>query len=139
MEYWVGAGDALDFDGGPKGEWKAFPSGVVNNAQGGTSTLKLADTPVSTRFLRVLMTESSNTCDEHGSGDVRNCVGYAIQQIAAGTVDRGGAFLGGAERSRRKANHVLRFVHRSLAFRRRRVRQAAATSTAASIFSSPAD
>lgn len=24
VEYWVGAGDALDFDGGPKGEWKAL-------------------------------------------------------------------------------------------------------------------
>jgi hypothetical protein len=92
VEYWVGAGDALDFDGGLKGEWKVFASGVVNNAQGGTSTLKLADTAVSTRFLRVLMTESSNTCDEHGAGDVRNCVGYAIQDIAAGTVDGGGAF-----------------------------------------------
>jgi hypothetical protein len=58
VEYWIG-GDALDFDVGPKGEWKAFAAGVVSNAQGGTSTLKLADAPVSTRFLRVLMTESS--------------------------------------------------------------------------------
>jgi F5/8 type C domain-containing protein len=91
VEYWVGA-DALDFDAGPKGEWKAFASGVVNDARGGTSTLQLADTPVSTRFLRVLMTESSNTCDEHGAGDVRNCVGYAMQQVAAGTVDGSGAF-----------------------------------------------
>ncbi len=88
----MGAGDALDFDGGPKGEWKVFSSGVVNNAQGGTGTLKLADTPVSTRFVRVLMTESSNTCDEHGAADVRNCVGYAIQEVAAGTVDGSGAF-----------------------------------------------
>ena len=92
VEYWVGAGDALDFDGGPKGEWKVFALGTVNNALGGTSTLKLADTPVSTRFLRVLMTESSNTCDEHGAEDVRNCLGYAIQQLAAGTVDNSGAF-----------------------------------------------
>src|SRR6185503_7948019 len=30
VEYWVGTGDALDFDGGPKGEWKALASGVVN-------------------------------------------------------------------------------------------------------------
>ena len=81
VEYWVGT-NALDFDGGPKGEWKVFPSGALKNAQGGTVTLKLTDTPVSTRYLRILMTESSNTCDEHGSSDVRNCVGYAIQQIA---------------------------------------------------------
>ena len=39
------------------------------------------------------MTESSNTCDEHGSDDVRNCVGYAIQHIAAGTIDAKWAFV----------------------------------------------
>jgi len=92
VEYWTGA-DALDFDAGPKGEWKMFSSGALKNAQGGTVILKLAEAPVSTRFLRVLMTESSNTCDEHGSSDVRNCVGYAIQHIAAGTIDGSGAFV----------------------------------------------
>ncbi len=92
LEYWTG-GDALDFDLGPKGEWKVFPSGVLKNAQGGTVTLKLANVPVSTRFLRILMTESSNTCDEHGADDLRNCVGYAVRQIAAGTVDANGVFV----------------------------------------------
>jgi len=92
VEYWDGTGDALDFDGGPKGEWKIFASGAVSKSQGGSSTLKLSDMPASTRFVRVLMTESSNTCDEHGSGDIRNCVGYAIQQVSVGTVDSGGAF-----------------------------------------------
>jgi hypothetical protein len=92
LEYWTGT-NALDFDGGPKGEWKVFPSGAVKNAQGGTVTLKLTDTPVSTRYPRILTTESSNTCDEHGADDVRNCVGYAIQQLAAGTLDASGAFV----------------------------------------------
>ena len=91
VEYWVGT-DALDFDGGPKGEWKVFPSGALKSAQGGTVTLKLTDAPVATRYVRILMTESSNTCDEHGAEDSRNCVGYAIQHIAAGTVDASGAF-----------------------------------------------
>jgi hypothetical protein len=91
VEYWVGK-DALDFDEGPKGEWKVFPSGQVKSSLGGTVTLKLADAPVSARFLRVLMTESSNTCDLHGADDVRNCVGYAIQQIRVGTIDSSGAF-----------------------------------------------
>jgi hypothetical protein len=92
VEYWIGA-DALDFDEGPKGEWKVFPSGILKNARGGTVTVKLSDAPVPTRFLRILMTESSNTCDDHGSDDVRNCVGYAIQQIAAGATDAAGAFV----------------------------------------------
>jgi len=92
VEYWTGA-DALDFDDGPNGEWHVFPAGVQKAAKGGTVTLKLSDAPVSTRFLRVLMTEYSNTCDEHGSQDVRDCVGYAIQQITAGTIDQDGAFV----------------------------------------------
>jgi len=94
VEYWVGTG-ALDWDAGPKGEWKVFPLGTLKNAQGGTVMLKLTDapSPVSTRYLRILMTQSSNTCDEHGSADVRNCVGYAIQQIAAGTLNASGAFV----------------------------------------------
>lgn len=86
VEYWTGAGDALDFDGGPRGEWRAFDNGVVRHAKAGTVTLKLADELVSTRFVRVLMTTSSNTCDEHGAGDVRNCVGYAVQRIEVGTI-----------------------------------------------------
>jgi hypothetical protein len=92
LEYWAGT-DALNFDAGPKGDWKIFSGGTLNRATGGTVTLKLSSAPVSTRYLRVLMTESSNTCDEHGPGDVRNCVGYAIQEIHAGTVDSGGRFV----------------------------------------------
>ena len=92
VEYWVGT-DALDFDGGPKGEWKVFPAGAMKNAPGGTVTLKLSGAAVSTRYLRVLMTQSSNTCDEHGAADVRNCVGYAMQRIQTGTLDTGGAFV----------------------------------------------
>jgi hypothetical protein len=91
VEYWVGK-QALDFDRGPQGEWKTFPSGAVKSSPGGTVTLKLADAPVSTQYVRILMTESSNTCDLHGAGDIRNCVGYAIQNIRLGTVDSNGAF-----------------------------------------------
>ncbi len=96
VEYWDGSNgrekDALDFDRGPEGTWKVFPNGAIKNAKGRTVVLKLTDAPVSARFLRVLMTESSNTCDEHGSSDIRNCVGYAIDQIHAGSVDGSGAF-----------------------------------------------
>jgi F5/8 type C domain len=86
VEYWTGKWP-LDFDRGPDGQWNVFPYGSVKDARGGTVTLKLSDAPVSARYLRVWMTASSNTCDEHGSADIRNCVGYAIQQIEAGTLD----------------------------------------------------
>ena len=91
VEYWVGK-DALDFDHGPDGDWKIFPDGAVEHATGGAVTLKLSDSPVTTRFVRILMTESSNTCDQHGDGDIRNCVGYSIQEMKAGTLDSAGTF-----------------------------------------------
>jgi hypothetical protein len=91
VEYWVGK-NALDFDRGPQGEWKTFASGIQKDAQGGNVTLKLAEAPVAARYLRIWMTESSNTCDLHGAGDIRNCVGYAIQEIKTGSVDSSGAF-----------------------------------------------
>src|SRR5258707_8708831 len=48
IEYWVGK-DPLDFDGGPEGQWKTFPSSIVKKGKGGTQTLALAKEPVSTR------------------------------------------------------------------------------------------
>jgi hypothetical protein len=91
VEYWVGK-DALDFDHGPEGKWKVFPSGKIGDNAGGAVTLTLAPQPVTTQFVRVLMTVSSNTCDEHGSQDIRNCVGYAMRDLQAGTTDASGAF-----------------------------------------------
>jgi hypothetical protein len=91
VEYWVGK-RALDFDAGPQGEWRTFSAGAVRNGQGGPAYLKLDDAPVSTQYIRILMTESSNTCDPHNADDVRNCVGYAIQEIRVGSVDSSGAF-----------------------------------------------
>jgi hypothetical protein len=110
VEYWVGK-NALDFDGGPKGEWKVFASGVLQNAKGGPTTLKLADSPVATQYLRVLMTASSNTCDEHGSNDIRNCVGYAIRDIKAGTTDSTGAF---SEVQKTFADHATTYSSSSI-------------------------
>lgn len=95
VSYWVPANgatreeaDPLSRD--PNGQWAAFPNGVKANAQGGTVTVKLSDTPIPARYIRISMTASSNTCDTHGSADVRNCVGYAIGEISAGTLDGNG-------------------------------------------------
>jgi hypothetical protein len=83
VQYFTGA-DAMDDPA--NGEWKNFVAGAISPARGGTELLKLAPAAVRTRFVRVLMTESSNTCDTHGDGDQRNCVGYAIKEIYVGTV-----------------------------------------------------
>ena len=90
VQYWVGDGDAMDEQ--DKGQWKTFVSGNVKNGKGGTPTLGLASSPVSTKFIRILMTQSSNTCDTHGSSDSRNCVGYALRELYLGTIDDKGEF-----------------------------------------------
>ena len=72
-----------------KGTWENFPSGQVRDGQGGDATVKLSSAPVSTRFVRVWMTRSSHSCDDHGSADRRNCVGYAIRELYLGTMDGG--------------------------------------------------
>ena len=89
VQYWLGSGDAIDDPAG--GVWKDFPAGTVTGGKGGTVTLQLSPAPVAAKFVRVLMTESSNTCDTHGKADPRNCVGYAMKEVYLGT-QQGGSF-----------------------------------------------
>jgi len=89
VQYWTGD-DPIKRP--TQGVWQAFPSGAVNDGHGGDATLQLVSVPIPVRFLRVLMTESSNTCDTHGSADRRNCVGYAIRELFLGTVGADGEF-----------------------------------------------
>jgi hypothetical protein len=90
VQYWTG-GDALDKQ--TSGLWTTFPSGEVQDGKGGTVLLKLSSLPVLTRYLRIWMTESSNTCDTHGSDDPRNCLGYAANEIYAGNFTAAGEFV----------------------------------------------
>lgn len=90
VQYWEGE-DALHK--ATAGAWSLFPHGEVSEGRGGTVMLHLADTPIHTRFVRIVMTESSNTCDTHGSSDPRNCAGYAVNEIYAGNLSASGEFL----------------------------------------------
>src|ERR1022692_1780654 len=90
VQYWSGDGDAMDDP--VSGEWKRFAAGVVTNGHGGTVNLKLGTSPVTTKFVRILMTQSSGTCDTQGDSDRRNCVGYAIKEVYVGTTDDRGEF-----------------------------------------------
>lgn len=88
VQYWTG-GDAIYSPN--QGSWVTFASGGVSGGHGGVVTLRLAASSRKVRYVRVLLTGSSNTCDSHGSGDKRNCVGYAMAEIGLGTLS-GGAF-----------------------------------------------
>lgn len=87
VQYWLGKGDAMDDPA--SGAWNDFPAGIVTNGKGGTVTHELSSTPLATKYVRILMTQSSNTCDTHGQADRRNCVGYAIGEIYVGTQQDG--------------------------------------------------
>ena len=75
-----------------KGLWQNFPFGLIEDGEGGTPTIRLASSPVSVRWIRIWMTESSNTCDADGASDRRNCVGYAIRELYVGNLGEKGEF-----------------------------------------------
>jgi hypothetical protein len=91
VQYWTGKEDALNKQA--SATWKDFPQGETNDGKGASQVQRLADKPITVKFLRIWMTESSNTCDAHGSDDVRNCVGYAIREISVGTFNALGEFV----------------------------------------------
>lgn len=90
VEYWTGE-DAMNRPAA--GRWTVFPSGSVADGKGGIVTLRLSSTPVIARYLRIRMTESSDTCDSHGAADPRNCVGYAVNELYAGNFTADGKFI----------------------------------------------
>ncbi|MGC2164060.1 MAG: discoidin domain-containing protein [Silvibacterium sp.] len=89
IQYWTGE----DPIGLPTlGVWETLPAGTVTNGKGGTETIRFTQQPLLLQFVRVRMTESSNTCDADGPGDPRNCVGYAIKELYLGSMTPDGAF-----------------------------------------------
>src|ERR1700730_14992619 len=74
------------------GVWQTFPRGTVTEGKGGAVVLQLSSAPIAVQYIRILMAQSSNTCDTHGSTDHRNCMGYAIRELFVGTTSANGEF-----------------------------------------------
>src|SRR5882757_4250620 len=89
LQYWTGI-DPLHLPA--RGTWVTFPQGVITTDHGGVAVHALSELPTRLRYLRIWMTKSSNTCDTHGSGDPRNCVGYAIKELYLGTTSKDASF-----------------------------------------------
>jgi hypothetical protein len=89
VQYWTGS-DPIKYP--TAGVWQSFPRGLVANGKGGADVMKLSDMPITAQWIRVLMTQSSNSCDSHGSADPRNCVGYAVRELYVGTTSADGKF-----------------------------------------------
>jgi hypothetical protein len=82
VQYWTGD-DPIRSP--TRGVWQTFQQGAVTAGKGRMETIRLVAAPTTVRFVRIWMTESSNTCDADGSADLRNCVGYSIRELYLGT------------------------------------------------------
>ena len=85
VEYWEGDQTQL-IDDNPRGRWRRFEHGAVAGSRGGTTDIRLSAAPIETRFLRVVMFESSHTASG-GNGDPRDSLGFALREVSAGDRD----------------------------------------------------
>lgn len=90
VEYWDGDQTQL-IDDNPQGRWHRFENGAINGSRGGTAAIRLSSVPVASRFLRVVMFESSHTAIG-GDGDPRDSLGFALREVFIGERDAAGAF-----------------------------------------------
>src|SRR5207302_839158 len=107
-------GDVSDIALNPRGMWRDFPTSVfVGGAdyqpKSKGQLLRVSKDRLTTRWLRVLMTESSRTSEEP-SHDVRDATGFAIRELSAGYQDSKGNFHDrmhhAADRKRQTIIHV---------------------------------
>jgi hypothetical protein len=106
VQYWTGEDPIKAVT---RGVWQTFSQGTVLDGKGHAETIRLSDAPTAVRFVRIWMTESSNTCvdsqkddspkaidsqraaESHNKG-ARDCVGYAIRELYLGTTTPDGNF-----------------------------------------------
>ena len=89
VQYWTGD-DPIKSP--TRGVWETFQQGIVSTGNGRTETVRLVAAPIAVRFVRIWMTESSNSCNADGPADPRNCVGYSVRELYLGTTTQDGAF-----------------------------------------------
>jgi hypothetical protein len=77
VQHWVGE-DPINNPA--DGQWVTFSNGAVHDGRGGVATLRLAAKPVRARWVRVLMTASSNT--PAAAADWRDRAGFAVAELS---------------------------------------------------------
>ncbi len=90
IDYWAGD-QSQRIDRNPDGNWATFAQGSITDGEGGDVLLSLAPHPVTTRFVRLTLWQSSHTA-AGGNGDPRDSLGFAVRELALGTRDASGSF-----------------------------------------------
>ncbi len=89
VQYWSGEKEPLANPAA--GVWISL--GIVSDGRGGLETLKFTGPPAALRYVRIWMTESSNTAGRGDSSDPRSSAGYAIRELYAGSSTESGEFV----------------------------------------------
>jgi hypothetical protein len=82
VQYWIGSSALVEMN--PVGHWVPFPRGDVRAGTGGDERITLADAPIETRFVRLVLSASSHTALASAT-DARDSAGYAIRELWVGT------------------------------------------------------
>jgi len=85
VEYWSGQ-DPMHLHADRKDEWRLFPNGALNRGSGGDEFVRLCVKPLPVRFVRIMMSRSSQTTTET-SNDIRDRLGFAIREIELGNTN----------------------------------------------------
>jgi hypothetical protein len=84
VQYWDGK-DTDYLNDLATGIWRSFKYGRVQDGKGGDVLLRLSDTPVSVRFVRIILRAASGTASQ--GKDVRDRLGYAVRELFIGVFD----------------------------------------------------
>jgi hypothetical protein len=90
-------------------EWHAFPRGKITKGAGGEVLLKLSSTPLTVRYVRILLNESSET-GPNNTGDIRDRLGYAIREICVGSIDGQGRFTDVIQHAAKRDDQTVVYV-----------------------------
>ena len=84
VQYWRGE-VVNDIDENPPGRWVTFPNGNEVDGRGGVELRRLTDSAVTTRFVRIVLTESAHDAPR-SAADPRDSAGYAIRELEVGAM-----------------------------------------------------
>jgi hypothetical protein len=85
VEYW-GGNDPMHLHTDQNDQWRRFPNGEMKSGSGGDESIRLCAKALPVRFVRVVMSRSSQTSAQ-ASNDIRDRIGFAIREIALGNTN----------------------------------------------------
>ena len=90
VDYWPGD-DPMHLHPDDDDDWQPFANAKIDDAHGGSDLVRLTDRAHAVQFVRILMSRSSRT-GAATSADIRDSLGFAINEIDLGKLGKDGRF-----------------------------------------------